>query len=82
MLPILSHCFKVERALDQKSGADLWGDLGQVPLLCYSFLNSKGSVKNKTKQKTLPCLPHSADVKSKGDGNCPSVLNGDKASVT
>ena len=45
MLPILIHYFRMERALDKKSGADLWGDLGQAPLFCHSFLKSRGYVK-------------------------------------
>ena len=52
MLPILIHYFRMERALDKKSGADLWGDLGQAPLFCHSFLKSRGYVKK-------PCLPPS-----------------------
>ena len=45
MLPILILYFRMERALDKKSGADLWGDLGQAPLFCHSFLKSRGYVK-------------------------------------
>jgi len=32
----------MERALEQKLGADLWGDLGQAPLLYHSFLKNRG----------------------------------------
>ena len=45
MLPILICCFRMEGALEQKLGADLWGDLGQAPLLCHSFLKNRGWVK-------------------------------------
>ena len=42
MLPLLIYCFRMERALEQKLGADLWGDLGQTPLLYHSFLKNRG----------------------------------------
>ena len=74
MLPILICCFRMERALEQKLGADLWGDLGQAPLLYHSFLKNRGWVKK-------PCPARlTALIWKARDGTCSSAVNGQSLS--